>query len=215
MAEWLSMFNKQDQGEFNMDEEGKTKGSRSGILDKATANILHKEVWPQKNLLEDWADEEISFSQLQFEHYIAGEARTIELCTEPAQILGRLRLLRRMAYAKLRGYDWILIRKMYAAIVTSIEAGENTWESGFDRFESILYKRIPGRTPKERTEIKKWYCREFNRAEGCTKQSPHKGQVGAAGITRTVLHMCAACWMKDKRKGHTQKVMKHAHTKTD
>ena len=99
------------------------------MLDKATSNIQHKEVWPQKNLLEDWADEEVAFNQLQFEHFIAGESRTIELCTEPSQILGRLRLLRCMAYAKLRGYDWHLIRKMYAVILTSIEARENTWDS--------------------------------------------------------------------------------------
>ena len=116
MADWLSRFNQQDQGESKIEfEDEKYKSSRSGILDKATSNIQHKEVWPQKNLLEDWADEDISFNQMLFEHLVAGEARTIELCTEPAQILTRLRLLRRLAYAKLRGYEWSLIRKMYAA----------------------------------------------------------------------------------------------------
>ena len=71
----------------------------------------------------------MEFKNIQFEHMVAGEVRTIEMCTEPAQILGRLRLLRRMAYAKLRGYEWHIIRKMYAAIVRSIESNENTWES--------------------------------------------------------------------------------------
>ena len=135
MAKWLAMFNKQEPGESKgeIDDEGRTRSSKSGILDKATCNVQHKEIWPQKNLLEDWADEEVSFNQLQFEHYIAGEVRTIEMCTEPA---GRLRLIRRMAYAKLRGYDWPLIRKMYAAILTSIEARENTWGSSFDQQNS-------------------------------------------------------------------------------
>ena len=159
MAEWLATFNKQDQGEskFENDEDRKYKNSKSGILDKATSNIQHKEVWPQRNLLEDWADEEVAFNQLQFEHYIAGEAQTIELCTEPAQILGRLRLMRRMAYSKLRGYDWSLIRKMYAAILTSIEVRENTWDSTFDRFESSLYKRLHNtKSTRERErEVKK------------------------------------------------------------
>ena len=134
-----------------------------------------------------------------FEHHVAGEARTIELCTKPAQILGRLRLLRRMAYAKLRGYEWSLIRKMYAAILTSIESRENTWEASFDRFENILYRKIPQRYPKERErENKKWFCREYNRPEGCNKNNPHKGPVGAAGIIRTVHHICAVCYMKKK-----------------
>ena len=200
MADWLAMFNKQEQGESktDIDDEGRGRLGRSGILDKATSNIQQKEVWPQKNLLEDWADEELSFNQLQFEHYVAGEARTIELCTEPAQILGRLRLLRRMAYAKLRGYDWQLVRKMYAAVLTSIETRENNWESNFDHFESILYRQTFIKTTKERTDNKKWFCREYNKPEGCSKQSPHKAPVGAAGIIRTVTHTCAACWFKGK-----------------
>ena len=201
MADWLAMFNKQDQGESKLyfDDEYKSKHSRSGILDKSTSNIQRKETWPQKNLLEDWADEEVSFNQMTFEHLIAGEARTIELCTEPAQILGRLKLLRRMAYAKLRGYEWFLIRKMHAAILTSIEAGENNWDSSFDRFENILYRKLPQKNMAPPKELKKWFYRDYNRPEGCTRASPHKAQVGAAGITRSVIHMCAKCWMRDKR----------------
>ena len=207
MAEWLAMFNK-DQGEskHELDDEGRGKSNRSGILDKATSNILHKEVWPQNNLLEDWADEYLSFNQMQFEHHVAGEARTIELCTKPAQILGRLRLLRRVAYAKLRGYEWPLIRKMYAAILTSIEARENTWESSFDRFENILYRRTGHSTRNNKDkEVKKWFFRDYNRPEGCQRSSPHKAPVGAAGIIRTVVHICAACYMKNKaEKNHPE-----------
>ena len=198
MAEWLAMFNKQDQGESKLGiEESNSKSSRSGMLDRATSNILHKEVWPQKNLLEDWADEEVSFNQLQFEHYVTGEARTIEVCTEPTQILGDLRLLRRMAYAKLRGYDWPLIRKMYTAILTAIETRENSWESSFDRFESILYKK-PAQKPFKDKDNKKWFCRDYNSTGGCKKTSPHKAQVGPAGINRTVLHICAKCYMQTR-----------------
>ena len=105
---------------------------KSGILDKATTNIQQKQVWPQQNLGEDWADEDVEFKQMKFEHLVAGETRTIETCADPAQILGRLRLLRRISYLKLRGYEWPLIRKMYAAILTSIETKEYSWESNFD-----------------------------------------------------------------------------------
>ena len=80
MADWLARLNKQEQGESAYEtglEECKHGKVRSGILDKATNNIVHKEVWPQKNLMEDWADEDMDFTQLQFEHHIAGEVRTI------------------------------------------------------------------------------------------------------------------------------------------
>ena len=202
MAEWLARFNKQEQGELKLeiDEELKQKSSRSGMLDKATSNIQQKEVWPQKNLLEDWADEELSFNQMQFEHHVAGEARTIEMCTEPSQILGRLRLLQRLAYAKLRGYEWPLIWKMYAAILTSIEARENTWDSSFNRFESILYSRQnTARHVQRERDNKKWFCRDYNKPEGCTKPNLHRAPVGAAGIIRTVHHICATCYMKNKQ----------------
>ena len=150
MAEWLASLNKQEEGESELnqvasylDDEGQGKPIkvRSGMLEKATTHIQQKQVWPQQNLGEDWADEDMEFKQLRFEHLVAGETRTIELCTDPAEILGRLRLLRRIAYLKLRSYDWNLLRKMYAAILTSIETKEYSWESNFDRFETILYRK--------------------------------------------------------------------------
>ena len=215
MTEWLSNLNKHRSEEGRCDsaiEECKHH-KKSGMLDKATANIQHKEVWPQKNLLEDWADEEIEFKHLQFEHMVAGELRTIETSTDPAEILGRLRLLRKMAYTKLRGYEWPLIRKMYAAILRSIETKEHTWDSNFDRYETILYRKTPIRKEDRTgsgpgTNSKKWFCRDWNKGN-CTKSSPHKSWFGTGtnAVQRTVLHMCATCYMKEK----TQKEHPEGH----
>ena len=148
MSSRLANFNKEDEGESllrynNAELEGGCSHTKlkSGMLDKSTMNIKQKQVWPQKNLGEDWAEEEIDYKHIRFEQLVAGETRTIETCTEPAQILGRLRLLRRIAYLKLRGYEWYLLRRMYTAILTAIETGEYSWESNFDRFETILYRR--------------------------------------------------------------------------
>ena len=209
MGEWLAKLNRHSLEESKCDtcsEECKLH-KKSGMLDKATTNIQHKETWPQKNLLEDWADEDMDFKNMLFEHLVAGEMRTIETSTNPAEILGRLRLVRRMAYAKLRGYEWQYIRKMYAAILRSIEARDNTWESNFDRYESILYRRPPGQPrDKERNQgssnpsnNKKWFCRDWNKGN-CTKSAPHKSWFGTGtnATQRTVLHMCATCYMKDK-----------------
>ena len=86
MAEWLASLNKQEEGESEinkligkLDEDSDCRAEckhmkmRSGMLDKSTTNILRKEVWPQKNLGEDWAEEEIEFKQLRFKHLVAGE----------------------------------------------------------------------------------------------------------------------------------------------
>ena len=209
MADWLSRLNRQDIGESicEGEQEGGCKHGKlkSGILEKATMNIMHKETWPQKSLMEDWADEDIEFRQMQFEHHVAGEVCTIETCTQPAEILGLLKLLRRMAYAKLRGYDWTAVRKMYAAILRSIEVREYSWEFNFGGFEGILFKRPPqcrGRTEGERIKDnnqKKWFSRDWNKPEGCNKTSPHKAWFGSgsSAISRTVIHMCVACYIHE------------------
>ena len=97
MSAWLARFSKEDEGESilrfnNGDQEGECKHTkiRSGMLDKATMNIRQKQVWPQKNLGEDWADEDLFFKQIRFMHLVAGASCTIEIGTDPGQILGCL-----------------------------------------------------------------------------------------------------------------------------
>ena len=209
MAEWLAGVNKQEEGESDpfkfpclgedqlLAKQGKSK---SGILEKATTNIQLKQVWPQQNLGEDWADEGVEFRKMKFEHMVAGETRTIETCADQAKILGQIRLLRRIAYLKLRGYEWHLIRKMYAAILTSIETREYSWESNFDRFETILYRRTAMENCPQQQEGRKRFCRDYNK-EGCPKNSPHTVWVGngPSETKRLVYHFCAACLIRDRQ----------------
>ena len=216
MAEWLANLNRQEEGESEVSKlviagegDGKSGKMRSGILDKATTNIQLKQVWPQQNLGEDWADEDVEFKQLRFEHLVAGETHTIETCTDPAQILGRLCLLRRISYLKLRGYEWPVLRKMYAAILTSIETREYSWESNFDRFETILYCRTWGNNrPQNEAKAtdressgRKRFCRDYYKPEGCPKSSPHPAWFGSgpSAVKRTVYHYCASCLIRDKQ----------------
>ena len=183
------------------------KKLKSGMLDKATASISHKEIWPQKNLLEDLADADLEFKQLQFEQFVAGEIRTIEVCLSSTEIKGRLQLLRRMAYLKVRGNDWNLVITMHAAIVRSIETGENSWSSNFDRFENILNRKKD--PPKDKSnkdkkdkskEPREWYYRAFNRPEGCPEQRSHWARIG--NRDRFVQHICAVCLLRDGQKNN-------------
>ena len=87
---------------------------------------MNPEVWPQKSLLEDLVDAELGLRQLNCKHFVAGEVRTIENCTDAMEIMGRLQLIRHMAYLKIRGNEWSLIRTMYAEIVRAIETGEHS-----------------------------------------------------------------------------------------
>ena len=68
---------------------------------------------------------------------------------------------------------------MYAAILTSIETKEYSWESNFDHFETILYrctvmdnKSGPPEPTREQEQGRKRFCRDFNKPEGCPKTAP-------------------------------------------
>ena len=99
---------------------------------------------------------------------------------------------------------------MYAAILTSIETKEYSWESNFDRFETILYRRTvmdnkphhPDNRNQERKQGgRKRFCRDFNRPEGCPKNNPHAIWVGngPSAVKKMVYHYCAACLIRDKQ----------------
>ena len=233
MVEWLARRNKMEccdkwcERESDLGDEMQCKHKKkSGIHDKSTSNIVTKEIWPQKNLLEDWADEEIDFKNLTFDQFVAGETKTIEDCTEPAQIMGRMYLLRQMAYAKMRGYEWSLIRKMYAAILRGVETKEVRWGDSLERYEKILYRRPPPskavsninhRLEKgDREDKKKWFCRDYNR-DGCHKTSPHKAWFGTGtnAVQRQVIHMCAVCYLKDKNVKEHSENSPSVRTKSD
>ena len=80
-ADWLTRHNRTEQGEL-LKLEGESTNTKnpkmkSGMLDRATSNIQQKQVWPQKNLMEDWADEDVEYKSLSFEQFIVGEICTI------------------------------------------------------------------------------------------------------------------------------------------
>ena len=95
---------------------------------------------------------------------------------------------------------------MYAAILSSIETREYLWESNFDRFESILYRKVlvDRSSDKEHKEAKqegrKQFCRDYNKPDGCPKSSPHTAWIGSGpgASKRLVYHYCAACLIRDR-----------------
>ena len=98
---------------------------------------------------------------------------------------------------------------MYAAILTSIETAEHSLESNFDRFETILYSRAmmssKAHTDKEecreqKGETRKRFRRDYNRPEGCPKNSPHLIWTGSGqnAVKKLVYHYCAPCLIRDK-----------------
>ena len=100
-VELLALHNEEDDESlcsFSTHGHCKHKKKIKSGMDKATANVSHEEICPQKSLLEDLADADLEFQQLQFDHLVAGEIWTIKTCTNPSEIIGRLQSIRRVAY---------------------------------------------------------------------------------------------------------------------
>ena len=173
-------------------------------------NIKTQEIWPQFNLTYHYVTQEVKFKQLSYELYIAGECKTIMQCSDMLETKGRLNLLIRIAYLKQKGHAWSCLREFYAAVVRAIEMHESTWASDWRDIEDMVLGPAPLQPAsaqraqnQRRTTPEVWFCRYYNRVEGCDQQSPHEAQIGRR--KRMVRHICAACWNRDKEiKQHSE-----------
>ena len=83
---------------------------------------------------------------------------------------------------------------------------EISWRTDFDQFERHIYDKIAMANAKTEKSKKPgvlettWFCKAFQKPEGCTKTAPHNAKVGNS--FRTVHHICANCWLKDKIKAY-------------
>ena len=171
---------------------------QSGMIAKPTENIKTQEVWPHYNLGFGFVTAAVPFNQLTFEQYIVGESKTIMKSRNPTEIRGRLQLMSRVGYLKQKGYRWPQLGDLYADVVSSIEQHDSTWSSDWRFIEDAVIDPLDRIQTKSREVIKRskkeevWFCRAYNRVEGCEQNSPHEAQVGRR--RRMVRHCCAKCW---------------------
>ena len=107
--------------------------------------------------------------------------------------------------------NWEACREYYAAILVSIELGEEEWESNFRRFDNMLPRRVI-RMAENRDSVRKdktgerserrrvpeiVFCKQYQRGN-CTLQSPHWGRYKNEPNKVMMHHCCAKCILKDK-----------------
>ena len=179
----------------------KPKRVQSGMVAKPINNIKTKEIWPHYNLTYGFVTAEVQYHQISFEQYIVGETKTIMQSSDPVEIRGRLSLMTRIAYLKYRGYNCPNLHTLYAAIINSIERHEDTWASEWRHIEDMVLELPDRKTDKGNQKggkpksSEQWYCRNYNREEGCNLPAPHEAMVHRRH--RNVKHFCARCWSID------------------
>lgn len=186
---------------------------RLAISAKPTSSIREQLRYPHFSLgqVSGYIGMNLQFHQLTYEQFLAGELETILTTTDESERYGRIELLHRISLWQLRtNVSWLQIRNTYTHILRKIENKEITWEADWDRYERHIYDKIIGGTVKQKempkntkpstgTKIETtWFCKMYQKQEGCPKDTPHAGKVG--NVYRQLHHICAMCWIKEKVK---------------
>ena len=189
----------------------RSKSIKSGINARPESSVCEQHTYPQFSLgqLSGYIGQILDYHKLSYEEFMAGELMTIRNARDPTEKTGRLELLSNIAQWRLRSnVSWPQVRSAYATIVRKVENCEINWEADWDRQERHIYDKVaPSQTKTQKNtrttsntqsnEIV-WFCRNYQKADGCPKESPHPGRVGTS--FKQMYHICAACWLKDKVK---------------
>jgi hypothetical protein len=137
-------FSSTDAEEFNIDSRKKKSknnrkhGSKSGITSKSSDMVKNRQRFPHSNLRFDFASRNVTFENLEFNLFIAGELEIImSSITGKSEKEGRLDLLKKLMYLN-SSYDYAAIKAVYAAILREIELGHCNWSDDFQYVESAV-----------------------------------------------------------------------------
>ena len=132
------LLEQDSDGESESANKLSRKKIQSGMVALPTDNIKTPQIWPHYNLSYGFVTSAVQFHHIMYEQYVAGEVKTLLNATDPTQIKGRLNLMLRISYLKYKGYSWLNLRTLYAAVVNQIEKHEVTWISDWKHIEDMV-----------------------------------------------------------------------------
>ena len=208
-GEKYDCFSSSSDSSFEAPRKGRK--IKSGINAKPTSSVWEQLRYPHFSLgqVSGFIGMNLQFHNLSYEQFVAGELETVLASNDDYEKTGRIELLHCIAQWQLRSnVPWPQIRNTYAHILRKIENREITWSADWDRFEKHIYDKISNAPAKEtkqtaaRAKNEKgdfvWFCKQFQKLEGCSRESPHPGRIG--NTFRQMHHICASCWLRDKQK---------------
>ena len=188
--------------DFPQRKKGK---KRSGVNANPSSEVREQLKYPHYSLGQQtgFIGLNIPFHQLIYDQFVAGELGTIVATCDRNEREGRTKLLQCISVWKLcAGITWPQVQNTYAHILRKLENKEISWLADFNRFERTIYDKVILTTQKEKQKMSKttedntvWFCKSFQRPEGCSKEAPHTGWV--KGQKKLLQHVCATCWQKD------------------
>ena len=212
-TEWPTTSEDKSDAE-ERDKRRSRRKIKSGMVARQTDRVVRPQRWAHAEIMEEFGGKHITFQELNFRQFVAGELKIIiEGNISATEKRSRCELLRLMCY--LYGiHDWKTVKGVYAYILAKIEKGRLHWgDSIASEVQWALARRgtnIPnsstGQTKKKGSTAgvdKTWFCQAYQRGL-CSKPGSHEATVN--GKTVTVQHVCARCLQRDKTKAeHPEK----------
>lgn len=191
----------------------KSRGKKSGIHSKSTDRVKFPQIWPHASFETEFAEKRACVDELSFDEFVAGETATIlRQSASESERSGRLNLLTKLAYYK-ASYEWPALLKLYKTWLLQIELGKRDWQDSTQILElPILMHTVRVKKSQNVSSVKKvkahdgekgdrdetiWFCSLWQRNK-CKQSSPHV--LNVRGQSRSVQHICASYWLKDRVK---------------
>ena len=194
---------------------------RSGKSKKLTSYVQFPQKWPHSHLSLHFVSKEKKYEDLSIAEFCAGYIAILE--TSPkSKNAPRVAHLKELMYLATK-YQWRYVLNYHAACLMEIERGHLKWGDSFQLLQSttlaggILSQssnqnrggasgsgtRSVGQFGKEGGTV---FCRFYQRGT-CPQTGDHQGIFN--GETRLLRHICAKCWLSEK------KVEVHPETSAD
>jgi hypothetical protein len=108
-------------------------------------------------------------------------------------------------------YEWRAVLKLHATVLSEISKGVRNW---CDPIDNLIHQILmPYRLPVKQKNATKtsspstWYCADYNKDDSCRKSDNHKVLVNGENVSAS--HICAKCWITDKKR------LQHPRTSPD
>lgn len=203
-----SYFDDSSDDQSKKKKKNKSKKKKSGINAKASDRVKHPQKWPQSHLQFEYVNKQVKFDELDFKLFVAGELEIIsddEL--SPAERSGRLTLLKKIVYYY-STYEFKGLKAFYAAWVREIELGKKKWSDDSSQIESAILSKFVLKSSKSPfsvtrksdnldNEDRAWFCQAYQRNK-CLHKASHTETF--RGKLKLAQHICATCYLKDKKK---------------
>lgn len=204
---------KSDQSNKKKKKQKKHKKKKSGINAKASDRVKNPQKWPHSHLQFEHVNKQVKFDELNFQLFVAGELEIIsEKDLSSTEKSGRIALLKKLVYYYAT-YEFKGLKAFYAAWLREIELGKKTWSDDSSHIENAILSKylLKGTTRAKTTTASKslsgqsshdddrvWFCPLYQRNK-CLKRSNHVDNFKNKRL-KLLQHICAACWIKDKKK---------------